>query len=176
MTENPTVWKSDNQGVKEETFIQTGRRGGDGQLGGKNLWQGGSWRTRQGGSWQSGWSHICMRINREEQLGSETDLSTQDGEIDAKRLLETPVGGEEAAGETPSLTGEFAGETHRGLERTQTHPPGNKHQKGPIYLSAEGEVTENQPRVDQVALFPQTPSPHIVPQCSDVGCPALANT
>ena len=57
-----------------------------------------------------------MRINREEQLGSETDLSTQDGEIDAKRLLETPVGGEEAAGETPSLTGEFVGETHRGLE------------------------------------------------------------
>ena len=25
--------KSDNQGVKEETFIQTGRRGGDGQPG-----------------------------------------------------------------------------------------------------------------------------------------------
>ena len=33
MTENPTVWKSDNQGDKEETFIQTGRRGGDGQPG-----------------------------------------------------------------------------------------------------------------------------------------------
>ena len=27
------VWKSDNQGIKEETFIQIGRRGGDGQLG-----------------------------------------------------------------------------------------------------------------------------------------------
>ena len=33
MTENQTVWKSNNQGVKEETFIQTGRRGGDGQPG-----------------------------------------------------------------------------------------------------------------------------------------------
>ena len=26
MTENQTVWKSDNQGDKEETFIQTSRR------------------------------------------------------------------------------------------------------------------------------------------------------
>ena len=29
MPENQTLWKSNNQGVKEETFIQTGRRGGD---------------------------------------------------------------------------------------------------------------------------------------------------
>ena len=27
------MWKSDNQGVKEDTFTQTGRRGRDGQLG-----------------------------------------------------------------------------------------------------------------------------------------------
>ena len=31
MTENRTVWKSDNQGDKEETFIQTCRRGRDRQ-------------------------------------------------------------------------------------------------------------------------------------------------
>ena len=31
MPENQTVWKSNNQGVKEETFIQTGRRGEDRQ-------------------------------------------------------------------------------------------------------------------------------------------------
>ena len=42
LTENQTVWKSDNQGDKEETFIQTGRRGGDGQPGGKDMQQGGS--------------------------------------------------------------------------------------------------------------------------------------
>ena len=36
MTENSTVWKSDNQGVKGETFIQTGRRGGDRQPDGKD--------------------------------------------------------------------------------------------------------------------------------------------
>ena len=33
MSKNQTVWKSDNQGAKEETFIQVGRRGGDGQPG-----------------------------------------------------------------------------------------------------------------------------------------------
>ena len=33
LTENRTVWKSNNQGDKEETFIQTSRRGRDGQLG-----------------------------------------------------------------------------------------------------------------------------------------------
>ena len=31
------LWKSDNQGVKEETFIQTGRKGGDGQTGWSRL-------------------------------------------------------------------------------------------------------------------------------------------
>ena len=37
LTENRTVWKSNNQGDKEETFIQTGRRGRDGQLGWRGL-------------------------------------------------------------------------------------------------------------------------------------------
>ena len=31
-----TVWKSDNKGDKEETFIQTSSRGGDKQLGGED--------------------------------------------------------------------------------------------------------------------------------------------
>ena len=43
-----------------------------------------------------------------------------------------------AAGETPSLTGEFTEETHRVLECTQTHPLGNQHQKGPIILGSWG--------------------------------------
>ena len=33
LTENQTVWKSNNQRDKEETFIQTSRRGRDGKLG-----------------------------------------------------------------------------------------------------------------------------------------------
>ena len=31
------MWKYNNQGVKEETFMQTCRRGGDGQLGRRGL-------------------------------------------------------------------------------------------------------------------------------------------
>ena len=31
MPENQTAWKSDNQGIKEEIFIKTGRRGRDRQ-------------------------------------------------------------------------------------------------------------------------------------------------
>ena len=46
--------------------------------------------------------------------------------------LKTPVGVEAAAGETPSLTGEFIGETHRGLERAQAHLLRNQHKRGPI--------------------------------------------
>ena len=43
LTENRTVWNPDNQGVKEGTFIQTGRRGGDG----KAAVAGGPWQARQ---------------------------------------------------------------------------------------------------------------------------------
>ena len=37
LTDNRTAWKSDNQGDKEETFIQTSRRGGDSQPGQRGL-------------------------------------------------------------------------------------------------------------------------------------------
>ena len=47
-----------------------------------------------------------------------------------------------AVGEAPNLIAEFIRETHRVLEHTQTHPPGNQHQKGPIHLQVAGEVTE----------------------------------
>ena len=46
--------------------------------------------------------------------------------------MKAPVGVEAAAGETRSLTGEFIGETHRGLEYAQAHPLGKQLQKGPI--------------------------------------------
>ena len=65
---------SDNQGVKEDTFIQTGRRGGDGQPDSR---QGSGWQTHQGSGWWSKRSHICVQINQEEQRGTETDRTTQ---------------------------------------------------------------------------------------------------
>ena len=60
----------------------------------------------------------------------------------------------EAVGETPSLTGEFTGETHRVLECTQTHPPRNQHQNGPICLWVAVEVAESRQRAKQAVLFP----------------------
>ena len=69
------------------------------------------------------------------------------------------MGVEAAAGETPSLTGEFVGETHRDLECAQAHPLGNQHQKDPIWLWVAEGVTEIQQRVEQVPLLPLGPSP-----------------
>ena len=48
-----------------------------------------------------------------------------------------------AAGQTPSLTREFVGETPSILECTQNHPPGNQDQKGPICLWVAEEVTKS---------------------------------
>ena len=80
------------------------------------------------------------------------------------------------AGETPSLTGEFIGETHRVLECTQNHAPGNQHQKCQICLWVVGEVTENWQRAEQAALFPLRPSPTDSVTVQPVGYPTLVNT
>ena len=77
------------------------------------------------------------------------------------------------AGETPSLTGDFAGETHRVLECMQTHPHGNRHQKDPICLWVAEEETESQQRAEQVALFLLEPLPYIP---NNMNCPTLVYT
>ena len=64
-------------------------------------------------------------------------------------------------GETPRLTGEFTGETHRLIECTENHLPRYQHQKNPICLLVAEEVTEGQPRAEQVAWFPLRFLPHI---------------
>ena len=63
--------------------------------------------------------------------------------------------------ETPRLTGEVVGETHRVPEGTQTHPPANQHQKGPLCFWVAREVTESWPRAEQASLFPIGPLPNI---------------
>ena len=73
--------------------------------------------------------------------------------------MKTPLGVEAAAGETPSLTGESVGETHRGLERAQAHPLGNQHQRGPLYLWVVEGVAEIQQRAEQAPLLPLSPFP-----------------
>ena len=114
--------------------------------------------------WLAEWAvpHLCMdkpggTTRERDRLHSS---GFQHREIKPQNLrLKTPVG-IEAAGETPSLTGEFTGETHRVLERTQNHRSRNQHQKGPICLQVVGEVTENRQRAEQVALFPLRPLLH----------------
>ena len=90
----------------------------------------------------------------------------------SKNLTEKPVG-IAAARETPSLIGEFVGETHGVLECIQNHPPWNQHQKGPICLWVAEEVTESQQRAEQVALFLLEPLPYIP---NNMNCPTLVNT
>ena len=70
-----------------------------------------------------------------------------------------PVGVGAAAGETPSLTGEVVGETHRGLECAQAHPLGNQHQRGPIGLWVLKGVIEILQTVEQAPLLALGPSP-----------------
>ena len=48
LTENKTVWKSDNQEVKEETFNQTCRKRRDSQPSGEDAQQSGGWGTGTG--------------------------------------------------------------------------------------------------------------------------------
>ena len=86
LTENQTVRKPNNQGDKEETFIQTGRRGGDGQLCREESQQGSSRRTRAGKAIAGRPSEVVAggagsptfaQINWEKQLGIQTDRATQ---------------------------------------------------------------------------------------------------
>ena len=90
-----------------------------------------------------------------------------------------------ATGETPSLTGEVVGETHRGLERAQAHPLRNQHQRGPIRLWVAEGVAETRWRVERAPLLPLGPSPTYsvtvqrhcaASQHSDQRYPALGNT
>ena len=67
---------------------------------------------------------------------------------------------EAAAGETPSLTGEFIAETHRVLEHTQTHLIGKQQQKGPIGLWVVEGMTENQQSGSSTIAPYGIPPPH----------------
>ena len=82
-----------------------------------------------------------------------------------------------AVGETPSLTGEFVGETHMVLECTQTHPPRESAPQGPNLLVGSRGSDWKPAESPASGIVPfQTPPHNAAPQCSDVGGPALANT
>ena len=165
LPENQTVWKSDNQGVKEETFTQTGRRSRDGQPG---------WRGLVTRRW-TGQFHNC--INQEDKPGGTTGerdrLSNSAKGNKASKPLTENTCGVVAAGETPSLAGGFTGETHRVLECTQTHPPRNQHQKVPVCLWEVGEMTEScqEPSKQHCSLLDPSPTYSITTQRSGLPHP-----
>ena len=83
LPEKQAAWKSDNQVVKEETFIQTGMRRRDGSWGREVTWQG-SGCYRLGRGWQTRQSHLHVQISWEEQLGSKIDCTTQGSRKETK--------------------------------------------------------------------------------------------
>ena len=61
-------------------------------------------------------------------------------------------------GETPSLTGEDIGETHRVLEHTQTHPPRSAPEQPSLFVGSRGS-TESSVELS-ISIVPSlTPSP-----------------
>ena len=130
-----------------------------------------------------------MQINWEEQVGSETDPTTQGSSAGEKSLKISDwkhLWGLRQQQEKLPASQEFVGETHRVLEHTQTHPHGNQYQKGPIWLWVAGEVTENWQRADQVELslsdpcptYSVTKQPHGLPHPGEHLrlCPLLCNS
>ena len=68
MSENQPLWNSDNQGFKEATFIQMGRRGGDAETG-REAWRQGMAREMAVAEWAV--PHSCVvDKNQEGHLGS----------------------------------------------------------------------------------------------------------
>ena len=86
--------------------------------------------------------------------------------------LKKPIG-VVAAGETPSLTGEFTGKTHRG-PRMYTNPPTQESApERPNLLVGSGGSDW---KLSKWHCSLSDPSPSHKPQRSTTGCPALVNT
>ena len=120
-----------------------------GSQGGEGMWQGGTWRTQvgEGAAGRSGSPnlHVDKPVGTTgERESLHPRVPVRGNKASKPRAIKTC--GVEAVGEIPSLTAEFVAETHRVLERTQTHPPGNQHQEDPTHVWVKEEVTECQPR------------------------------
>ena len=143
-----------------------GRKGRDARLGREDSW----WNS----GWQTLWSHICSHKTGgpKWERNRPHDLRAPGWEIKPQStVIENPLGVEAATGETPGLTAEFVGETHRVPEHRQAHPHGSQHQKDPLCLWVVGEVTESRATAEQAALFPLWPLPHTQHQTQWCGLP-----
>ena len=86
----------------------------------------------------------------------------------SKPMTEKTCRGCRGGRNTPSITGECVGETNRVLECTQTHPPRNHHQKGPICLWVKEEVTESHREPSKRHCSLSDPSPTYSVTTSDM--------
>ena len=140
-----------------------------GSWGGEDMWQG-------GGSWTR-ISHIRVQISWEEQLGSKTDQANQGSSVGnyLKTTVYKNVCGLQRQGNPQFHRRVYWRGPHN--PRTYTNPPTWE-------LAPEGAQSacgkqgkwQSRARAKQAALFSLTPPPHIAPQDSTVGCPALVNT
>ena len=172
--ENRTVWKSDNQGVKEETFIQTSRRGGDGQLG----WRGLAARQHWWTGWGSGSQSRVPRL-RVDKLGARQTAQPRvpaRGNKASKPLTEKICG---------CWGGRISSQPQRRVHwrepqgpRTHTKPPTQESApEGPNVLVGSTESDWKPAESQASGIVPSwTPPPHRVPQCRDVGCPTLVSS
>ena len=71
LTENRTVWKSNNQGDKDDTFIQTGRRGGDGSLEERTYSKAAAGGPREVAVCGTGWARLQLVQPRAPAPGNE---------------------------------------------------------------------------------------------------------
>ena len=78
LTDNRTAWRSDNQGV-EETFIQTSRRGRDGQPDGEDSQPVSSWRTGTGEVVAGGAATPHLHADKPGGIAGEPDILSNPG-------------------------------------------------------------------------------------------------
>ena len=188
MPKNQTVWKSSKQGVKEGTFIQTGRRSKEGQLG----WRGcATWRWLENlvgkVAVRLGWArqqladqevpYLCAN-NWEEQLGTETvqpRIPVQGNKASKPLTVKICEGWGGRRNSQPHRRVHWRDPQGPG---TCTNPPTwESAPEGPNLLVGSGRSDYKRSEKRASDIVPSlTPPPHTMPQRSNQSCPVLANT
>ena len=181
MPENWTVWKSSNQGVKEETFIPIGRRVGDGQPSGEDSRQGTGgwgWARRQ----LADWAVPHLSADKPGGTTGEWDRphnpGVQRGELKPQSLwLKTPLGDWGGSGRNCQPYRRVCWRDPQG-PRTYTNPPTQESAPEGPNLIVDSMGSDWKPA--ESGASGTVPSrilpPHTAPQSSNVGCPGLVNT
>ena len=179
LPENHTVWKSDNHGIKEETLVQIGRRGGDGQPGKRG--HAAKQQLADGQLVDCVAPHPCVEGTTGEQ-DRPRNPGFQHQENRASKPLAVKICGSCTSGKKLPVHQESPFEGPHGvLEPTNAHPLGEsasgQQLEGHKSLVGSEEVTESRAGAEKVALVPLLTTPlHIAPQHNELDCPALANT